>query len=86
MKMNFPIIDKLGGVFRVQEKMKKNEYEISSTGIAMWKTRRVIPGPAVICLMQIAEGEGIETTSNDFTLQGRPDSDQTGINRTIATR
>lgn len=83
--MDFPIIDKLGGASAAHKKLKAAGYEISLAGISMWK-KRGIPGPAVVCLMRIAEKEGFEVASGDFVLQGAPEPEGVGIKRVIATR
>lgn len=85
MTIEFPIITKLGGASKAQKNMKKEGYEISISGMSMWK-KRGIPGPAVVCLMKIAEKQKIKVKSADFVFPGKPDPSETGIKRVIATR
>ena len=64
---DFPIINKLGGRNAAFVKLGEAGDKRDTVGaLRMWVSRGVIPGDAVVTLMEIAEAEDVSFASDDF--------------------
>lgn len=68
----FPIVKKLGGRRATLEAIRRKVPITGTRAIGMWVTRGVIPGPAIIALMEVAEHRRISYKAKDFKLRETP--------------
>lgn len=64
--ITFPIVEQLGGRYRVAELLSERGLKRSPNAVRMWSSRRSIPGDAMRELIRIAEERGYTYSASDF--------------------